>query len=132
MYYENIYSRSEITTFALELKMYTRVIPRDLFNESGLLKCLGRIYICLETANLPNVELVHDDEAFDIDQNQSTGGLFVNNIQLVAHGITISLERPLNSRAAWSLYATTRDDEEISVFTESGDFTEEMLALLSK
>jgi hypothetical protein len=27
---------------------YTRVIPRDLFNEANLLKCIGGLYIALE------------------------------------------------------------------------------------
>jgi hypothetical protein len=93
---------------------------------------LGRIYICLETANRPGVELEHDGEPFDIHQNQDTGGISVSNVRLMVSGEEIYLERPLNSRSTWPLYATTRDGEEVSVFTDAGDFTEEMLALLAR
>lgn len=111
--------------------MYQRVIPRDLFNESNLLKCMGRIYILLETTDCSNVELTHDDEAFDIEQNQYTGGIYVRNVRLMVRGKHVHLERPLNSRGAWPLYATMEDDDEISVFDDDGNFTQEMLAYLA-
>ena len=44
--------------------MYNRVIPRDLFNEANLLKCMGQLYLCLEAANLKYVYLEHDGDAF--------------------------------------------------------------------
>lgn len=111
--------------------MYQRVIPRDLFNESNLLKCLGKLYLCLETVNLSGVELEHDGEAFDIDQDESTGGLFVRNVVLIVRGEKMNLWRPLNSRYAWPLYLTTSDDEEYSVFDDEGDLSVEMLQFLS-
>lgn len=109
---------------------YLRVIPRDLFNEANLLKCLGRIYINLENmARVENCVLVHDDEAFDIDQNEATGGLFVRNVWLRAHGKDYYFERPLNSRREWPLYMSTEGDD-IEVFGDEGQFSDEMVAFL--
>lgn len=106
---------------------YTRVIPRDLFNEANLLKCYGRIYINLETAGLDNVELVHDGEPFDIQQDENSGDIFVANVVLEAAGKPCRLHRPLNSRAPWPLCLTTDEEEQIQVFNEDGAFTDEFV-----
>jgi len=54
---------------------YTRVIPRDLFNEANLLKCYGQIYIEVERMSLPDprayVEIEHDGGAFYISPCRS-------------------------------------------------------------
>lgn len=108
---------------------YIRVIPRDLFNEANLLKCMGRTYINLETANLPHVELHHDGEAFDIVQSEDDGSLSVANVLLRVRESYYSLSRPLNSREAWPLYLTTANDV-LSVFDDAGNFTDELIEFL--
>jgi hypothetical protein len=109
---------------------YIRVIPRDLFNEANLLKCYGKIYINLETANLPGVELEHDGEPFDVQQDESSGSIFVANVVLRVRGKPCPLHRPLNSREAWPLYFTDENGEELEVFEEDGSFTDEMFDFL--
>jgi len=106
---------------------YRRVIPRDLFNEANLLKCYGRIYINLERAELPHVELDHDGEPFNIQQDSSSGAIYVENVKLKVNGKALRLERPLNSREAWPLNLITEDDEEVTVFTSDGDFTVDLV-----
>ena len=106
---------------------YKRVIPRDLFNEANLLKCYGRLFINLETACLSGVELDHDGRAFDVQQDPSSGGLFVSNVVLKVAGKPCRLHRPLNSREPWPLYLTDDADEEFAVFNEDGTFTEEFV-----
>lgn len=110
---------------------YTRVIPRDLFNEANLLKCYGRIYINLEnTRDVADVELEHDGDAFDVQQDEASGGLYVANVKLKVRGKPCQLHRPLNSREAWSLYLTDENDDELSVFADNGDFSVEMVTFL--
>ena len=110
---------------------YTRVIPRDLFNEANLLKCYGQIYIALETAMAPDAELVDGDteEGFHITQDEN-GGLTITNVNLVVRGQVQRLSRPLNSREAFPLYLETDDGDEIEVFSAGGQFTPEMLVFL--
>lgn len=110
--------------------MYMRVIPRDLFNEANLLKCFGQLYLQLEILNTPDVELLHDGEAFDIGQHGDSGGLYIRNVSLIVRGEAMPIHRPLNSRYAWPLYLTTADDEEISVFDDNGRLSNEMLQFL--
>lgn len=109
---------------------YIRVIPRDLFNEANLLKCYGRIWINLETANLTGVELVHDGKAFDIQQDESSGAIYVSNVRLIVRDEVIALRRGLNSRECWPLVAVLEDEEDISVFLDDGSFSPEMLEFL--
>lgn len=113
---------------------YTRVIPRDLFNEASLLKCLARIYINLENLNVAitgGADLEHDGDAFDVQQNPDSGGLRCANVRLIVRGATCHLERPLNSRRTWPLYLTIDDDSDpIDVFADDGEFSPEMLDFL--
>jgi hypothetical protein len=112
--------------------MYERVIPRDLFNEGSLLKCYGRLYILLE--GNPNAKYPVDSiSEFDIVQRQDDGSLFIENLPFVIGRDEYRLTRPLNSRGAWPLYAErigNDDFEAVSVFTDEGDLTLEMKALI--
>lgn len=108
---------------------YQRVIPRDLFNEASLLKCYGRIYIELENHDLPHVQLEHDGQAFEIEQDPGSGGLSIANVQLRVGDDCIRLHRPLNSREAYPLYMTDEDECEVPLFDDKGAFTPEALDL---
>lgn len=115
---------------------YSRTIPRDLFNESNLLKCYGQIYLELESGRFPAARLTfaaeERGESFDVRQNPANGALSLGNVLLFVRGECCSLERPLNSRDPFPLYLTTPADEEISVFTDAGRFTAEMRAFLAR
>lgn len=110
---------------------YRRVIPRDLFNEASLLKCMGRLWILLD--NLPSghrAKLADESGApFNIQQDPSSGALEVVNIAFTIARKPWSLTRPLNSRAPWPLYAENEDDC-VSVFTDEGELSDEFRALI--
>jgi hypothetical protein len=113
---------------------YLRVLPRDLFNEASLLKCLGRVWILLDDRRDHSAELAHGCEAFDVEQDEADGSISVANIAFYVRGVPYRLSRPLNSREAWPLYASCDDDpdfDEISVFDDAGNFSAAMLALIS-
>lgn len=126
---------------------YNRVIPRDLFNEASLLKCLGRMYILLENgthrADMQYAGEGDTSAGWNIQQNPHTGGIYADNVLLWISGTNPNrpglqrvayLERPLNSRDPWPLWLERLDgeelDEPIEVFTDAGDFTPEFLALI--
>lgn len=114
---------------------YLRVIPRDLFNEADLLKCLGRLWILLDGlppghhAGFGRCDLDYDGAPFHIEQDPADGSISVENLLFRINGNRWRLRRPLNSRAPWPLYAD-RHDEEVSVFTESGELTAEFRVLI--
>lgn len=118
---------------------YTRVIPRDLFNEANLLKCYGQIYIELERlpADSPAqlVEQFEQGEPFKVEQD-CNGCLSLSNVALFVRGDRCWLSRPLNSREPWPLWIEGTDklgelDDPFEVFDESGKFSPLMLAFIS-
>ena len=109
---------------------YTRVIPRDLFNEANLLKCYGQLWLRLEGRR--EAGLVHDDEAFEIAQDPADGSLSIRNVQLEVGHEPVRLFRPLNARSPWPLMAEVGEEEAIAVFNPDGSLSVEMLDLIER
>jgi len=62
---------------------YNRVIPRDLFNESKLLKCIGKLTLLIHDNLAPfGLKFEHDEEPFKIGLT-NCGHLKIQNITFV-------------------------------------------------
>lgn len=111
---------------------YMRVIPRDLFNEANLLKCLGQLYIKIESVGLTHVAQFSEGHLshFEIAQDPSDGSIYVANLQFLVRDRNWHLSRPLNSREPWPLYAS-RGDDVVPVFDDDGTLSIEMIRLLN-
>lgn len=108
---------------------YTRVLPRDLFNESDLLKCIGRLWILTENGD--HSAKFHDEDmpAFEIEQSPDDGSIYVGNLTFSIAGAAHRLYRPLNARSPWPLYAVNSDDydsDAIRVFRDDGELSDEL------
>lgn len=111
---------------------YVRVLPRDLFNEADLLKCLGHLWILVDGATNVGFD-VEDVPTFDIQQDPSDGSLYVANLPFSMGGRRSHLSRPLNSRDAWPLYISFPDHPDVDVtrvFTETGSLSIEFKMLM--
>ena len=112
---------------------YRRVIPRDLFNEASLLKCLGRLYIVTE--NLAAVTIFHsENQPFAIDQDQADGSIWCSTVRIEIKGRRYVHRRPLNSREPWPLYvypASGDEGDEIDVFDDDGNLSPDFKALIA-
>ncbi len=113
---------------------YERVLPRDLFNEAKLLKCLGRLCLLIHN-ELCSLTMEHDDSVcrgFDIRQDAAEGSLYCSNL----HFFTPKKRRILvysfyNSHEEYPLgHTDDRTHEECEVFTPQGKLTEEFLAAI--
>ncbi len=114
---------------------YLRVIPRDLFNEAKLLKCLGRLALILhDGVGVPRgLTIQHDDtetKGFQIEQDESTGALYCANLECTFRHRLIGLHAPYNSKDAYPLKFIL-GDEEGDVFTVGGTLSSEFLKLLN-
>lgn len=121
---------------------YTRVIPRDLFNEANLLKCYGQLELMIDKLNIPGVAIEYDGEAFDVQQNPTDGALSLFNISLLKgeegypylNSRSLYFFRPLNSREPWPLYTHIPDEnddwQEVAVFNADGGLSAEFFAFL--
>ena len=107
---------------------YQRVIPRDLFNESKLLKGLGRLVLLIHDGQCP-LKFEHDGQAFVIAQNQDCGSLYCSNLAFWSPcGSLIHIQSIYNDKSPYTL-TTIWNDEEIQVFNDDGSFTDEFEAI---
>jgi hypothetical protein len=111
---------------------YNRVIPRDLFNEAKLLKCLGQLALLVHEGRAGKITLKHHapGSGFLIDQDDSSGGLFCMNLVCrLPNRQVVRLISRYNSRHPYPLdfvigeYHTTG-----AVFEEDGSCTRDFLA----
>lgn len=109
---------------------YQRVIPRDLFNEANLLKCLGRFWIETERYQPRKVTIEHDGEAFDVWLDDGDGSISVRNVEIFINGRPHAHRRPLNSREPWPFYLNTGEDY-VPAFNDKGELSPEILALIT-
>lgn len=107
---------------------YHRVVPRDLFNESKLLKCLGRLCLLIHKGEAPECLKVNEDiESFEIDQRASDAGLFCVHVEFTAHEKTLDLFSLYNSKEDYPLQCETYDFGVIDVFNQDGSLNKEFV-----
>lgn len=113
--------------------MYTRVAPRDLFNESKLLKCLGKVAVEIHNETLKGLTFEQSGDPFEIDQDDSSGNLYVaDGIQFMVGDRIVRLSTPYNSKDPWPLLAEDDYGNEAFVFTDEGEFREEFLKFIAR
>lgn len=102
---------------------YIRVIPRDFFNESKLLKCLGQLQLCIHDQKVQGLPLVvdFDHQAFRILQDNTNGNLYCANYRVFLGREELILSIPYNSQENYPLLAEYKG-EEYYIFDEKGNF----------
>lgn len=111
---------------------YQRVLPRDLFNEAKLLKCVGKLVCVIEDKMIENLSYHYDDDEFNVWQDDSDGSIYIGNIEFFTHGRKggkIRMQTPLNSKDAWPLQAVI-NDEYYDVFNDVGELNSDFKKLI--
>jgi hypothetical protein len=112
---------------------YKRVLPRDLFNESKLLKCLGQLALILhDYGRRYPLRLEHErpSRGFMIERDPADGGLYCVNLNLYHRdGRRIELSTNYNSKSPYPLFFIL-EDESGAVFTDDGKFDQDFLDAL--
>lgn len=121
---------------------YTRVVPRDLFNESKLLKCLGQLVLLIHDGMAPpklSYEHVnHEGIGFVICQDYDSGDIWCANVRFNIGNRPLHVVNPLNSREPYPLVCQTvitededgeplEESEWVDVFTDDGKLTAEFI-----
>lgn len=105
---------------------YDRVIPRDFFNESKLLKCMGNLQIAITDCKLPEgvkIEIDENGEAFKIALTDD-GYLTIANYPVRINGKEIIMKTTYNSKSNFPLFGEYEYCDYL-VFDEQGKFTAE-------
>ncbi len=101
---------------------YKRVLPRDLFNESKLLKVLGHLTMWIEDRMdwMDGVSYIHStefNEQFICGQDQSDGSFFCKNIKFyVALDVELKIKVIQEIGDAWSAFAQIGEGEEVRIW----------------
>jgi len=112
-------------------KDYPRVMPRDLFNESKLLKCMGRLMLLIHDDLTPKgVKMGYDEryeEPFEIAL-MDEGALTITNLKISVHKRIITFKTIYNRKDLYPLFAEY-DYVDYTVFDDNGNWHEEFLEL---
>lgn len=110
---------------------YQRVIPRDVFNEAKLLKCLGQLCLLIEDRKCDLVvEHFNSFTGFRIIRDDSDGGLMCTNLQFYRKvGNQLKPQEvysAMNARDPYPLLTVSAaTGEEIEVLNDDGTLTED-------
>lgn len=104
---------------------YTRVIPRDLFNEAKLLKCMGQLMLAVLDNKIQGITHNEPDN-FKIGL-MDEGSLTITNLEIEIHGERHRFKTTYNSKANFPLYVEGNEGDEIEVFSSNGEFTTEFI-----
>lgn len=128
------YKTVEVLTTGSSTMSYIHVIPRDLFNEAKLLKCLGQLALfILDRMHVPGGLAINSDtpeDGFQIEQDDNSGALYCSNWECTYAGRLIGLNTPYNSKDAYPLRFVAGDDSEGRVFNDDGTLAAEFLDML--
>ncbi len=111
---------------------YTRVIPRDFFNEAKLLKCMGILSLKILDGMLPegiSISIYESGEPFQIELDDC-GDLRVMNYPIEVNGEEVIFFTAYNSKNALPFYAYI-NDEPVLVFTNTTEFTNDFISAVS-
>lgn len=113
---------------------FNRVIPRDLFNEAKLLKCLGQLALLIHDGKTPidlKFEEMEEDQQFDVEINDNSE-LYCTNLTLTYKDNPIHIFTPYNSKEPYPLRFTNNEEIEYDLLDEKGKITKEFTEFLNK
>jgi len=108
---------------------HNRVIPRDFFNESKLLKCMGQLALKILDGRVPEgitIEIEESGEAFNIALSNEYDCLYVTNYPITVNGENVFFGTTYNSKALYPMVCYD-DDVEFNVFDDQGNFTNKFI-----
>ena len=108
---------------------YHRIVPRDLFHESKLLKCLGHLILRQDDPKQSmgiTTDLEEPETGFQIRQDPSTGYFYCQNLKFFLNGNLLDLYIPAQSgaKAPYPLWCETGVDS-LEVLDDDGNITDE-------
>lgn len=116
--------------------MYVRILPRDLFNESKLLKCYAQLALHIHDGKAdPALRLEHRDRrnrGFIIDMDGPRNLLYCRNLSLRVRKAEIRVGTPINSREPYPMEFVEPDENFGPVFIDNGDLSPEFLQYVQR
>jgi len=113
----------------MEVIEYIRVLPRDLFNEAKLLKCLGVLVLQIEDRTAPEgLSYTHNGKPFRVVLLEM-GALMVTNLHFWFGEKELTFISTYNSKSNFPFFCFEKDVE-YPVFDESGKWDAEFMEFI--
>lgn len=114
------------TQFEIANIKYERVVPRDLFNEAKLLKCIGLVALMILDNKTPVAMAIEEHgNAFKIGLLDD-GYLTITNYEISIKGNPYTFKCQYNSKSNYNLFVEYNYCEYL-VFDEKGNFYTEFI-----
>lgn len=111
---------------------YDRVIPRDLFNEAKLLKCVGRLCLLIHDDKAPdNVKFEHDSGSFEIGMT-TDGDLTISNVKFSINDKEFMFIARYNNKSNYPFFVQDEEYLDHRVFDEQGNLDLEFVEFCKK
>lgn len=100
---------------------YKRVIPRDLFNEAKLLKCMGILALWELDKVIPELKITCESETTEFQiALMDEGSLTLVNYHITIYNQFHTFKTTYNSKEPFPLYVEGKHGKEIEVMQLSG------------
>lgn len=110
---------------------YKRVIPRDFFNESKLLKCMGFLALRILDNEVPegiNIKISENGNPFKISHYAMWDILYVSNYAIEINGQDYICGTTINSKEPFPFYCIVEDEQiEVEIFDSNGNFSTDFI-----
>lgn len=103
---------------------YKRVIPRDLFNEAKLLKCVAFISLLIHDEKIKGLNVNHEysSKGFEIIQDDSDGSISIENLHFFdGNGTPAYFSTTMNDKSNFPLVLDYKG-EQYFPFNEEGKY----------
>lgn len=105
---------------------YERVLPRDLFNEAKLLKCMGRLILLIHDNLTPcKMSFTENGEPFQVELLEE-GSLTISNLTVSIKGKIFPFKTTYNGKSNYPLFLEYECCD-YRVFDEQGNFDPEFI-----
>lgn len=110
---------------------FIRVIPRDLFNEAKIYKCMGQLILMIEDRMGVFAELTYNQykDCFTVHLDED-GALWLSGVHIFCAKTNLVFRTTYNSKAPYPLHCFY-ENQEIPVFTDDGKEHEDFVNFIS-
>lgn len=123
------FSKYKVNEYNSGSANYDRAIPRDLFNEAKLLKCIGIIALRIVNDELPDgidIKIGETGEPFDIRQTVD-GDIYISNYIITVNNDKVIFATLLNNKSNFPLVCYINDEIIEVLDDDTGSFSIEFI-----
>jgi hypothetical protein len=116
-----------------KIVQYDRVLPRDAFNESKLLKCIGQLTLFILDWQETAIDITYEHKRNQVNKSNAfeivlleEGSLMIVNLYFKIHGTPVIFKTQYNSKRVYPMFCEFGSCD-YPVFDDRGQFDQEFI-----